>query len=163
MGTSSRSPSVEDRRLISGRHTVSGRIAPVDKPIVRWGGVCIDCFDAEELAQFYSRLLGWEVAHRDMPDDRKGGAGWIALRNPDGGIGLSVQAEEWYEPPVWPEQPGQLTKMLHFEMGADDLDAAVAYAVSLGATIAPHQPEDRSADELRIMLDPAGHPFCLGT
>lgn len=128
---------------------------------VHWGGVCIDCADAEELACFYSQLLGWEIVARDTPDTRKGGAGWVALRDPTGGIGLSFQAEEWYQPPTWPEEPGSQTKMLHFEMGADDLEAAVALVVSLGGRVAPHQPEDRANDKLRVMLDPAGHPFCL--
>jgi catechol 2,3-dioxygenase-like lactoylglutathione lyase family enzyme len=132
-------------------------------PSIRWGGVCIDCADAEELAEFYSRLLGWEIGARDAPDTRLGGAGWVALRNPEGGMGLSFQAEDWYQPPVWPEQLGTLDKMIHFEIAVDDLEAAVAHAVAAGATIASHQPEDRDQDQLRVMLDPAGHPFCLFT
>lgn len=131
------------------------------RPSFHWGGVCIDCADADELAEFYSRLLGWEVAARDTPATRKGGTGWVALRDPAGGVGLSFQAEEWYQPPVWPEAPDAQTKMLHFEIAVDDLEAGVAYAVAAGATVAPHQPEDRDQNQLRVMLDPAGHPFCL--
>ena len=132
-------------------------------PSIRWGGVCVDCADAEALAEFYSRLLGWEIAARDEPTTRQGGSGLIALRNPDGGVGLSFQAEEWYQPPVWPEEPGAQTKMLHFEITVDDVDAAVERAIALGARVASHQPSDRDQDDLRIMLDPAGHPFCLCT
>jgi predicted enzyme related to lactoylglutathione lyase len=51
--------------------------------------------------------------------------------------------------------------MIHFEMSVDDLEAAVALVVEAGGSVAPHQPEDRASGELRIMLDPAGHPFCL--
>jgi len=131
-------------------------MAETPKSVLRWMGVCIDCADADELAGFYGRLLGWEVTDRD-------GAGWVGMRDPAGGVGLNFQAEEWYEPPVWPEQPGSLDKMLHFEILTDDLDAAVAHAVACGARIAPHQPEDRARDQLRVMLDPAGHPFCLCT
>jgi catechol 2,3-dioxygenase-like lactoylglutathione lyase family enzyme len=120
---------------------------------VRWTTVCIDCADAEALAEFYCRLLGWEVNARDD--------GWVQARDPNGGIGLNFQAEEWYVPPTWPEQPGEQTKMLHFEILVDDLEAAVAAAVAAGATVAPHQPPDRDPNGLRIMLDPAGHPFCL--
>lgn len=129
---------------------------PPERPSLRWTGVCLDCADANELAQFYGRLLGWDVSARD-------GAGWVALRDPAGGVGMNFQAEAWYEPPVWPEQPGAQTKMLHFEIEVDDVEAAVAYAVAIGARVAPHQPPDRSRDELCIMLDPAGHPFCLYT
>jgi catechol 2,3-dioxygenase-like lactoylglutathione lyase family enzyme len=116
-------------------------------------GVCLDCADAEELARFYGRLLGWEITG--------GGGDWINMRDPAGGVGLNFQAEEWYEPPVWPEQRGAQTKMLHFEILVDDIEAAVAFAVAAGARIADHQPEDRDQNQLRIMLDPAGHPFCL--
>ena len=105
---------------------------------LRWTGVCLDCADADELADFYHRLLGWEVARSD-------GAGWVAMRAPAGGLDLLIQAEPWYEPPTWPEEPGRQAKMLHFEIEVDDLDAAVAHAV-LGLVVG--QPR-------------AGHPFCL--
>lgn len=115
------------------------------------------------MAEFYSRLLGWEVAARDTPATREGGAGWVALRDPAGGTGLSFQAEEWYQPPVWPEKSGAQTKMLHFDIEVEDLEAAVAYVVAAGGKVAAHQPKDREHDKLRVMLDPAGHPFCLFT
>jgi catechol 2,3-dioxygenase-like lactoylglutathione lyase family enzyme len=134
-----------------------------ERPAIRWEALCLDCADAKELAAFYSRLLGWEITSRDAPDSRQGGAGWIAMRDPKGGVGLSFQAEEWYQPPVWPEEPGAQTKMLHLEIGVDDLEAAVAHALAAGGREAPHQPEDRPRDQLRVMLDPAGHPFCLFT
>lgn len=120
---------------------------------VRWTTVCIDCADADELAEFYCRLLGWQVTARDD--------GWVQARDPLGGVGLNFQAEDWYTPPTWPEQPGEQAKMLHFEILADDLEAAVADAVAAGATEALHQPPDRDPSGLRVMLDPAGHPFCL--
>jgi catechol 2,3-dioxygenase-like lactoylglutathione lyase family enzyme len=116
--------------------------------------VCIDCADADALAAFYGRLLGWEVTNRD-------GSDWVAMRDPSGGTGLLFKAEPWYQPPVWPEELGAQTKMLHIEIQVDDLNAAVAHAVAVGGTVAAHQPEDRSQDELRVMFDPAGHPFCL--
>ena len=118
--------------------------------MVRWTGVCIDCADAEELADFYGRLLGWEVTDRD-------GKGWIAMRDPEGGVGLLFQAEAAYRAPRWPEDSEGQDKMLHFEIKVDDLDASVAHAVESGARVAEHQPQPR----VRVMLDPAGHPFCL--
>ena len=127
---------------------------PPDRPVIRLTGVTRDCADAKELAQFYGTLLGWAV-----PADHE--ERWIPLSNPSGDIALLFQAEAWYQPPVWPEQPGELTKMLHFEIGVEDMEAAVAYAVAVGARVAPHQPPDRDPTLLRVMLDPAGHPFCL--
>ena len=47
--------------------------------------------------------------------------------------------------------------MLHLDIRVDDLDAAGALAVAAGAVLAEHQPQD----DVRVYLDPAGHPFCL--
>ena len=119
------------------------------RPSFRLGGVNIDCADAEAMADFYGRLLGWEVTYRD--DD------FVAMQDPAGGTGLSFQEETWYQPPVWPERPGDLTKMIHLDIKVNSLDAAVAHALAAGARLAEHQPRP----DLRILLDPAGHPFCL--
>ncbi len=47
--------------------------------------------------------------------------------------------------------------MIHLDIEVDDLDDGVAWAIEAGATLAEHQPQD----DVRVMLDPAGHPFCL--
>jgi hypothetical protein len=57
----------------------------------------------------------------------------------------------------WPPAPGQQQMMLHLDLEVDDLPAAVQHALSLGATLADHQPQDT----VRVLLDPVGHPFCL--
>ncbi|MDY7102148.1 MAG: VOC family protein [Actinomycetota bacterium] len=116
---------------------------------VRLATVCVDCADAHELAGFYGRLLGWEVTTSE-PD-------WVLMRDPGGGVGLSFQAEPGYRPPTWPERSGGQDKMTHLDLLVDDLDVAVAHAVSCGARLADHQPQER----VRVLLDPAGHPFCL--
>ena len=124
------------------------------KPSISWTTLTVDCSDAELLGVFYSRLLGWEITARD-------GAGWLQLRNPQGGIGLNIQAEDMYEAPVWPEQPGGQAKMMHFEVLVSDLEAAVQRVLEFGGAEALHQPADRDRTRLRVMLDPAGHPLCL--
>lgn len=43
------------------------------------------------------------------------------------------------------------------EPEVDDLAAATEYAASCGATMADFQPQDN----VRVFLDPAGHPFCI--
>ncbi|MFJ3950783.1 VOC family protein [Streptomyces libani] len=111
--------------------------------------VVLDCPDAHALADFYRRLLGWEVKYSE-PD-------WVLLGCPDGGTGLSFQSEPGYQTPVWPERPEEQQKMLHLDLRVDDLDGAEAYAVAAGATRAAVQPQD----DVRVLLDPAGHPFCL--
>jgi hypothetical protein len=79
------------------------------------------------------------------------------MRDPAGGTGLSFQAEESYRRPEWPERPGSQDKMIHLDIQVDDLDAGVAHAVACGARLAEHQPQPH----VRVLLDPAGHPFCL--
>lgn len=119
------------------------------KPSFRFETVNIDCPDAQAMAEFYGRLLGWEVTFRD--DD------FILMRDPNGGAGISFQERADYRPPVWPEQPGSQDKMLHLDMRVEDLDAAVAYALAAGGRLAAYQ----GREDLRVILDPAGHPLCL--
>jgi hypothetical protein len=79
------------------------------------------------------------------------------MRNPTGGTGLSFQSERWYSPPVWPEVPEAPQKMMHLDIQVDDLEAAEAHALAIGAVRAEYQPQDG----VRVFFDPAGHPFCL--
>jgi catechol 2,3-dioxygenase-like lactoylglutathione lyase family enzyme len=121
----------------------------------RWNAVCIDCSPetyAREVA-FYRDLLGAEVAEREER--------WAALQDPRSGMWLNIQADDSYEPPVWPEDPSGQAKMIHFEIRVEDVPVAVARAASFGAREAAWQPPDRDPGRLRVMLDPAGHPFCL--
>jgi predicted enzyme related to lactoylglutathione lyase len=121
----------------------------------RWNAVCIDCApdDYDKEVAFYRDLLGTEVAERE---DR-----WAALQDPQSGMWLNIQANDWYVRPVWPEDVPAQTKMMHFEVRVNDVEAAVTRALSFGACEALQQPADRDAGRLRVMLDPAGHPFCL--
>ena len=93
---------------------------------IRWMGVCLDCADARGAR----RLLRASFSDGRSPLDD--GDGWLQLRDPSGGVGLNIQGEEWYEPPVWPERPGAQTKMMHFEILVDDVEAAVAHASRRG-------------------------------
>ena len=47
--------------------------------------------------------------------------------------------------------------MMHFDFQVGDLDSAVDDAVTLGARLADDQPHEK----VRVLIDPAGHPFCL--
>lgn len=115
-----------------------------------WWGVVLDAPDASSLAAFYARLLGWRV----FSDD-----GEFATVAPSQHAGhyLAVQREDLYVRPVWPAEPGKPQMSLHLDLAVDDLEAAEAHAVAVGAVTADHQPQD----DVRVMLDPAGHPFCL--
>jgi Glyoxalase-like domain len=60
--------------------------------------------------------------------------------------------------PTWPDDA--VPKQIHLDLDVEDLGAAVAAAELLGAVVAQFQPVPEAR---RIMLDPAGHPFCLTT
>ena len=109
----------------------------------------LDTPDPKGLALFYQRLLGWPLG-TDEPD-------WVTLRPEGGGAGLSFQLEEDHVPPVWPAGPGDPRMQLHLDIGVDDLEAAVSLAIEAGARVAEFQPQE----DVRVCLDPAGHPFCL--
>jgi catechol 2,3-dioxygenase-like lactoylglutathione lyase family enzyme len=105
--------------------------------------------DPRALGAFYARLLGWTVVE-DEPT-------WVMLRPPAGGTGLSFQREPDYVPPVWPPAPGEQQMMAHLDIAVDDVAAGVAWALEAGARLAEPQPQAH----VRVLLDPAGHPFCL--
>jgi predicted enzyme related to lactoylglutathione lyase len=113
-----------------------------------WGPV-LEAPDAHALAAFYAGLLGWTIA-KDEP-------GWAAVSPPSGVAYLGFQTSPEYLRPVWPAVDGQQQMMMHLDLEVDDLDEAVADAVEQGATVAEFQPQDN----VRVLLDPAGHPFCL--
>jgi Glyoxalase-like domain len=56
-----------------------------------------------------------------------------------------------------PAGPGDPQMSMHLDIEVDDLDVTGAQAVAAGATLAEFQPQD----DVRVFLDPAGHPFCL--
>jgi catechol 2,3-dioxygenase-like lactoylglutathione lyase family enzyme len=114
-----------------------------------WWGVVLEAPDARALARFYSQLLGWRIAKEEP--------GWATVAPPDGVAYMAFQTSPEYEPPVWPPVEGRQQMMMHLDIEVDDLDAAIAHATELGATVAAHQPQEH----VRVLLDPAGHPFCL--
>ena len=113
-----------------------------------------------DLAHFYAHLLGWSVTDEDPadPDDPTRG-GWAQIRPPEGESGptLNFEYELHFKRPVWPSKPGEQTSSQHLDIWVADLAAAVEWAVSQGATLADFQPQE----DVRVMFDPAGHPFCL--
>jgi Glyoxalase-like domain len=76
---------------------------------------------------------------------------------PEAHANLAFQTETLYERPTWPATTGKQQMMMHLDIGVTDLEAAVHDAFALGAELHVHQPQD----DVRVMLDPAGHPFCL--
>lgn len=108
--------------------------------------VTLDCADPRAEAAFWSAALGGEVAHAE--DE-------YAMVTA-GGTTLGFGRVEGYAPPSWPDDSG--AKQFHLDLAVEDPSAAEAAFRSLGATVPGFQP---GAERWRVLLDPAGHPFCL--
>lgn len=117
----------------------------VDMAIARFPSIVIDCPDPGALARFYGTMLDWKA---DVSSD------WAEVRAEYGQC-IAFQKVDGYTPPTWPTQ--ELPQQIHLDVLVDDLDAAEAQLLTIGATRHPHQP----STSFRVLLDPAGHPFCL--
>lgn len=139
----------------------------MDEVRTRLSGPVIGCPDAWELAEFYASVLGWNVVDRSEADP----GGWALVKPPTGEQKLEFQREDPFVPPVWPTVAGRQQMGMHLDIGVDGLAPTsemerrreqffevAERARSLGARVAEHQPQP---ERLLVMLDPAGHPFCL--
>lgn len=100
---------------------------------------------------FYAALRGWRIHHLDETDG--------SLDPGEGVAYLSIQHNAAYQRPVWPGRARDQQMMLHLDFEVTELAAEVDRAVGLGAQLPHHQPQEN----VRVLLDPAGHPFCLYT
>ncbi|MDQ2758200.1 MAG: VOC family protein [Actinomycetota bacterium] len=109
------------------------------------GMLSIDCADAGIAADFWSQLMGWEIAMI--------GDGYAMLTG--GGVRVGFGSVPDYEAPAWPNPRG--SKQFHLDLACHDVAAVEARAVELGATVA----EPQGGKTWRVLVDPSGHPFCL--
>jgi Glyoxalase-like domain len=120
--------------------------------IIDLAAIVIDCQDPVPVAAFYQAAGGGEITRTDDGD------AYVTM----GGLLLAFRAVEGYKPPTWPSE--DVPMQIHMDFEVDDLDEAEALLRQHGATRL-ELPPGRHADpaRLRVMLDPAGHPFCIGT
>jgi hypothetical protein len=116
--------------------------------LARLGSISLDCADPARLASFWAELLGGEIAFSSHD--------FVAVKTDRGWISTVRTGD--YQPPTWPG--GDRPKQIHLDLAVDDLDAAEAEAIRLGARVVAPQP---APDRWRVLLDPAGHPFCLSS
>ncbi len=120
----------------------------------------LDCKDPHELAEFYAKLLQWDVV--PIPDEvAEEDKVYVVVAPPGAGLGaypgITFQKNPEYTPPVWPDTPDAQQQMAHLDFAVNDVEKAVQHAVNCGAKVADKQ----YTDDWTVMLDPAGHPFCL--
>ncbi|SER94746.1 hypothetical protein SAMN05216188_11826 [Lentzea xinjiangensis] len=104
--------------------------------------IVIDSNDPGRLVRFWAELLGAEPVHREL--------GWAHVDTP-GGVRMSFQ-------PV-PERK-DVKNRLHLDFEADDIEAAVVRAVSLGASREGVVVTDGQGS-FQVMRDPEGNEFCF--
>ena len=114
--------------------------------LAKLGVVVLDCPDPRALAGFYAEVLGGTM---EVDGD------WVDLTSPDG-LALAFQAAPDFVAPEWPAP--DRSQQFHLDLTVEDLDAAEAGVLALGAK--PLDTGDRSRT-WRVYADPAGHPFCL--
>jgi catechol 2,3-dioxygenase-like lactoylglutathione lyase family enzyme len=104
----------------------------------------LDCPDPRSLARFYAELLGLPITY-DSDD-------FVVVSVNQQTSGIAFQLAPDHQPPQWgdPNRPQQM----HFDVMVDDLAAANAAVVELGAIRIGSPDGD-------VYTDPAGHPFCL--
>lgn len=106
--------------------------------------ITLDAPATKPMADFWSAVLGWPVAHLD--DD------YAMLTGPSHALGIGRIPD--YQRPAWLDAG---RKQFHFDLAVDDLEAAAARFVELGA----ERPAQQPGETWIVLLDPAGHPFCL--
>lgn len=112
---------------------------------LRIAGISLDCPDPALLAAFYKKVLGGRTLWT------KADSVGIEAR----GVVLIAQRVSDYVTPIWPG-----TSVVHLDLAArSGLEASVAFAVAFGAEKTACQPDPR----WYVLLDPAGHPFCITT
>ena len=120
-------------------------------PVVDLAAVIVDCAESESdaMAAFYLAACGGEVIRSDAD------SAWLRV----GGVTVIFREVEAYQPPSWPG--ADVPMQVHLDFNVDDMEQAEARLKDLGATTPEYQAH--RSDGLVVMLDPAGHPFCIGT
>lgn len=109
----------------------------------RVSGIAIDCPDATALCAFYGALLDIEPVNE----------GLVVTSGGNSEVEIWFQQVENYVPPTWPTQ--ERGQQIHLDIDCEDREEMIARAIELGAR------KVDVADTFTVMLDPAGHPFCL--
>ena len=119
---------------------------------MRLGCVTLTSRDASAHADFYRKLLGWEIRFENISDGFK----FVGIVGDTHGR-ILFQEDDDYVEAVWPTEPGKQQMQMHLDFHTDDLERDAAHALACGAKLADTQ----YSEKWRIFIDPAGHPFCI--
>jgi catechol 2,3-dioxygenase-like lactoylglutathione lyase family enzyme len=111
------------------------------RPVGRLHHLIVDTPDPARSAEFWAAVLGRPITYRD--DD------FVVVAESDRASGMAFQRSSDHVPPTWPA--AGVPQQMHLDVMVDDVEAAAARVVGLGAR--------RLSGN--VFADPAGHPFCL--
>jgi len=123
----------------------------------------LDTTDARGLAEFYRQLLGLRYRPGDEPppDDTPDDADWLVLVDDEGMRKLAFQEVSTLARSTWPSH--EIPMQLHMDFAVPtvaDLQRHRQRAEELGANMLLDRADD-DGEQLYVLADPAGHPFCL--
>lgn len=104
----------------------------------------IDCSEPSKLADFYAKVLGWEVTYAEEE--------YAAIGDGTTSIYFGRVADR--KPVEWPSPD----KQFHIDLRVPDVERAVQEFIDLGATRPDFQPGE---GKWVVMQDPQGHLFCV--
>lgn len=110
-------------------------------------------FDARDMgaeSAFWAGMFGGRV----LPEDD-----WHNVVDGDDRWVVGVQHAPDHVPPDWPNGTPQ---QVHLDLHVDDIAAAHAKAIALGARLLQPADDLAAPEGYQVYADPAGHPFCLG-
>ena len=110
-------------------------------PVLQWQ---IVAKEPEKVSRFYASLFSWTIRTDNA----------LGYRTVDTGSGRGINGGVWPSPPE-----GHNLVQLFVEV--DDIDACIAKATALGASVIVPKSELPDGDALAIVLDPAGLSFGL--
>lgn len=105
----------------------------------------LDCPDPAALAEFYGKVLGWDILRSD--DD------WVVLQGPKE-LRLAFQKAPDFTPLDWPSDGIKI----HLDLVVDDVEASEQYVLGVGATKVEG---NENHPGFTVFRDPVGHLFCL--
>jgi catechol 2,3-dioxygenase-like lactoylglutathione lyase family enzyme len=109
--------------------------------------VVLDCREPRRAATFWSAVLGQPITYDD--------GSWVVVAPDDRSSGLAFQLAPDHQPPTWPDPA--VPQQMHLDVMVEDVAAAEQRVLALGARPLGARRDGR----VRILADPAGHPFCL--
>ncbi len=120
-----------------------------DRPGLKLARIVLDTTDVERAARFWSRALGYKVAHKSEE--------FWSLRHP-----TDTRAARIGLQPTDERKPADAVNAVHLEVFTDDMEREAKRLEKLGATRAEGWPyPDEEGLNWIVMRDPDGHEFCV--